>query len=475
MACTSTPISAEPLAPAAALRHRMLAAAAWLLASNLGSQLLRLGSNLLLTRLLLPEAFGLVAVANTLYFALAMFSDLGIWQSVVRSARGTQPRFLGSAWVVQVLRGALLAGLLLALAIGLDHAREAGLFAAGTVYADPRLPGITALFALSALLQGLESMKLALAQRELRTGELARLDLSSQLLATVLTLLLAWQTASPWALALGSVAGSALRTAASHLWLQGPAIRPCWDGSCARELLGFGKWIFASSIIGFLAAHGEKLILGASLQAASFGRFTIAATLIAAIAGLYASLNGHLVFARLSEALRSGQADEATQVYRRVQHSADLLLGLLAGLLLLTGQWVVWLLYDARYRDAGWMLQWLGLGLLAMRYQVLEQLMFARGQPALVTANNSLRALALLLTVPAGYRLGGEPGAVAAVVLSQFAGWPLALRFQHQQGLLSRSSELAWPLALAAGMALGWGLDRLLSLLLPALATGTGT
>jgi hypothetical protein len=37
---------------------------------------------------------------------------------------------------------------------------------------------------------------------------------------------------------------------------------------------------------------------------------------------------------------------------------------------------VVDLLYDARYQNAGWMLQWLGLSLLAVRHQVVEQLMF---------------------------------------------------------------------------------------------------
>ena len=92
---THTMTSPAPVVP---LRARMLRAAGWLLGGNISSQALRLLSNLILTRLLVPEAFGLVAAANTLYFALVMFSDLGIWQSVVKSERGTQARFLGTAW-----------------------------------------------------------------------------------------------------------------------------------------------------------------------------------------------------------------------------------------------------------------------------------------------------------------------------------------------------------------------------------------
>ena len=115
------------------------AAALWLLGSQLGSQLLRLAGNLLLARLLAPDAFGLMAALNTLYFALVMCSDLGIWQLVVQSQR-TDPRFLGSAWSLQLLRALGLASMIVGLAALLGAAVAAGWLAPGTAYADPRLP-----------------------------------------------------------------------------------------------------------------------------------------------------------------------------------------------------------------------------------------------------------------------------------------------------------------------------------------------
>jgi O-antigen/teichoic acid export membrane protein len=453
-------------ATGAPLKSRMLHAAGWLVGGNVSSQLLRLASNLILTRLLLPDAFGLVAAVNTLYVALVMFSDLGIWQSVVKSERGHHPRFLGTAWTVQLLRGALLCLVVLAIALALHVAAGAGVFAAGTVYADPRLPLMMAAFAFGALLQGAESMQLATAQRELRGGHLARLEIGSQLVGTAVTLALAFATRSVWALLIGTLVASAARTAASHLFLPGRAARPCWDRSCAGEIIRFGKWIFVSSIIGFLAANGEKIILGGSLATASFGVFAIASMLLGAVTGVYATLNGHVIFSSLSHALRADRA-EMVRVYTRVQQLADLFLGVAAGLLLMAGQWAVWILYDARYQAAGWMLQWLGLSLLAMRHQVVEQLMFARGKPGWVSANNALRAIGLVLFIPAGFAVAGERGAIAGVVLSQFASWPLSLWFKHRQGLLSWSTEKWWLPALAAGVALGTVFDRLLGLCLP--------
>jgi O-antigen/teichoic acid export membrane protein len=457
-------VGAAVLDAAPDLQRRMLRAAAWLVGSNVASQSLRLLSSLVLTRLLLPESFGLMAAVQTLYFALVMFSDLGVWQSVVTHPHGEQAQFLGTAFSVQCIRGLLLAAFVALIALGLKLCALYAPFKADTVYADARLPVMVLVFALSALLQGAESMHIATAQRALQTPLLTRLELSSQLAGMVVTISCALWTHSVWSLLLGTITATLARTLLSHTMLRGPTYKPCWDRASLHDIVGFGKWIFLSSIIGFAAANGEKLILGGTLAAQDFGVFSIAALLLAAIVGLVGNLNAHLVFPSLSEALRSGDA-AAQKVYTRVQQIADAILGGIAGLTLVLGNWVVHLLYDARYAEAGWMLQLLALGLVAMRYQVLEQMMFARNRPGWVTLSNSLRALALVLLTPLAYASGGVQGAVLAVVASQFSGWTVAIVFKLRQGLMSWKSEAVWPLALLTGSSLGWLAHLLLSLL----------
>ena len=452
-----------------ALKSRMFNAAGWLIGSNVAGQLLRLISNLILTRLLLPEAFGLVAAVNTLYFGLVMFSDLGVWQSVIRSEHSDDPRFLGTAWSVQLLRGVLLFFIVMAIALVLHLGAGAGWFESGTVYADPRLPPMMVVFGLSALLQGFESMNLASAQRELLGLKLARLEILSQLSAVLVTITLAWLTRSVWSLLIGSVVSSAVRTLMSHFALPGKLARPAWDSSYAHEIVDFGKWIFLSSIIGFLAANGEKLILGGSLSVASFGIFSIASMLMAAFVGVYSSLNGHVVFSSLSLALKSGNKSEELRVYTHVQSLVDLFLGTSAGLIIMAGQWAVWILYDQRYHAAGWMLQCLGLSVIAIRHQVTEQVMFARGDPSWVSANNALRAVALVIVIPFGQRVWGEVGAILAIAVCQCASWPLSLEFKRRQGLLTWATERWWIPALAFGLGLGWLLNAAFTALFPLL------
>src|SRR5450631_2183138 len=72
------------------LRRRVLNAGAWTFVSYGLSLVIRFGSSLLLTRLLVPEMFGVMAMATVVMIGLAMFSDLGLAQSVVRSERGSE-------------------------------------------------------------------------------------------------------------------------------------------------------------------------------------------------------------------------------------------------------------------------------------------------------------------------------------------------------------------------------------------------
>ena len=65
-------------------------------------------TNLALTRILVPELFGIMMIVNTVRTGIELLSDIGIAQSVIRSSRGEQPVFYNTAWTLQVARGAAL-------------------------------------------------------------------------------------------------------------------------------------------------------------------------------------------------------------------------------------------------------------------------------------------------------------------------------------------------------------------------------
>ena len=92
----------DPQAPAPAnralgldsLRSRAASGTVVSLAGQVAAQGLRLVSNLILSKLLFPEAFGLMALVNMLMLALTAISDVGIQPAIIRHARGDEQRFL---------------------------------------------------------------------------------------------------------------------------------------------------------------------------------------------------------------------------------------------------------------------------------------------------------------------------------------------------------------------------------------------
>jgi O-antigen/teichoic acid export membrane protein len=70
---------------------------------------LRLASNLILTRLLFEEAFGLMALVGVFLQGLQSFSDIGLRPAVIQNPKGEEPEFLATAFTIQGVRGLLLA------------------------------------------------------------------------------------------------------------------------------------------------------------------------------------------------------------------------------------------------------------------------------------------------------------------------------------------------------------------------------
>src|SRR4030067_3228097 len=89
------------------LRQRVLQSGSWTLLGYGVNQALRLGGNLILTRLLFPEAFGMMAIIQAVAFGAHMLTDVGVGPSIVQNARGNEPAFLNTVWTVQIVRSVL--------------------------------------------------------------------------------------------------------------------------------------------------------------------------------------------------------------------------------------------------------------------------------------------------------------------------------------------------------------------------------
>jgi O-antigen/teichoic acid export membrane protein len=162
------------------LRQRVLRAGGWSIAGFALAQVIRFGTNLVMTRLLVPEMFGVMAIAHTVMIGLVLFSDLGLRLNVIQSRRGNDPVFLNTAWVTQILVGSLLALGAVVVASLLALANHLGLLPPESAYAAPVLPYVIAALGSTLLLAGFESTRSAESSRRLALGRLIQVQLAAR-------------------------------------------------------------------------------------------------------------------------------------------------------------------------------------------------------------------------------------------------------------------------------------------------------
>ena len=148
---------------------RAMRSSAWTMLGYGASQALRFGSNLILTRILFPEAFGLMTLVTVFIIGLAHFSDVGIAPSIMQNKRGDDPDFLDTAWTIQVIRGAVLWLCTFALAWPAAH-----------FYGEPMLIELLPVAGLALLVSGFNPTRMDTAHRHLMLGRVTIIDLVSQ-------------------------------------------------------------------------------------------------------------------------------------------------------------------------------------------------------------------------------------------------------------------------------------------------------
>lgn len=399
------------------LRVRVIKAGSWIVLSHLVSQFIRLGSNMVMTRMLVPEYFGIMVIANTLLVGLAMFSDLGLRQNIIQSSKGEDRVFLNTAWSVQIIRGFVLGLICCVIASGILFINKIGFVSVNNVYSTPVLPWVILVLSLNPIISGFESTKLATENRALSLGRITFIELFTQVLGISVMFAWAFFDRSVWALVVGGVCSSFTKTCLSHLVLHGEHNNFHWDKDAIHEIVNFGKWIFLTSILGFFVNNGDRLLLGGLISSGMLGVYSVAIFMVGAIQGIIFKLIGNVTFPALGEIKRL-QPERVRELYYKIRRPIDIFCLFSCGFLFLAGQNIIKLLYDDRYIEAGVMLEILALSLAVVRFGVAGQFFLVLGKPKLLTVVISIRLASIIIFVVLGYQYNYVIGAVWGLVVA---------------------------------------------------------
>ena len=422
------------------LKKRVSNSASWVFTGHMTSQILRLASNLIMTRLLVPEMFGVMALVTVFMMGIAMFSDVGLQQNIVQSKKGEEKSYLNTAWSIQIIRGVIIFIIALLISSTLFMSQQKNFFPDNSVYADPILPFVLAIMSFTAVIAGFNSVNLFLLNRKLLISKVITIEVISHAIGLVVMVSVAWFWREIWVLVLAGLISATVKMLLSHHSSLGQ--RCCFkiDKQHCYDIIHFGKWIFLGSILGFLLSQGDRLFLGAWLTPEMLGIYSIAFFMANAAREIMKKLAGSVFYPMLSEVFRENP-EKIKSVYYRLRLRVDFVTMTAAGFLASTGSVIIAFLYDDRYLESGWMFQILSISIIFIGFNMAAACLMARGDSKSHAIMMMVTVTVLFIGLPIAHSFFGLIGAIVFIALLDMANIPTTLYMMKKAEVLNIKRE----------------------------------
>jgi len=381
---------------------------------------IQFGTVMILSRLLPPQAFGLLAMIAALTEILEQIKDFGLSAATIQKTDITHEQVTALFWINSV------AGMAVAL----------GLFAGAPLlarfYGQPELTDITRWLALAFIISGATTQHWALLRRQMRFSTIAWIDVGSELLGMATAVVAALAGAGIWALVaqrLASCGAVMLATWSTSRW------RPGWPRRCPgmKSLLVFGGSVTFNGIVNILGRNIDQVLIGWYWGPLPLGLYERAYKL------LMSPINTIMVPIYSVGAPALSRLHEDPERYRRAYVSLSEKLAMLtvpaAALMVVTADWIVALLLGAQWHDSAPIVAWLGVAAALLPLGVTTGLLFVTQDRApelfkVGTLASTISIVSILIGLPFG-----PVGVAASFALgSTFVRIPLCFWLAGRKG-----------------------------------------
>ena len=280
----------------------LLKGAIWIGVSRIAVNAIGFLSTVVLARLLLPQDFGLVAIASSVAAIFAAISELSLVQALVQHDDPQDDHF-DTAFTLDAIRGVVLAGVISILALPFSVA-----------FKEPRLVGLMFCFAGASLIGCLANPRLALLERRLEFRQWIILSGGEKLVGFIVAAVIAFMFRSYWALAVGAVAAQTMRVAASYMLVR---YRPRLSVSRYRELLSFSLWLLLAQAVQAISWRADPLLYAAFLPTKTVGFFSVGSRVSSLAVGEVLQPISQVLFPAFSQ--MKNQPSRLREAYTRAQ------------------------------------------------------------------------------------------------------------------------------------------------------------
>jgi PST family polysaccharide transporter len=252
------------------------------------NRFLTLGIAAVLSRLLSPEDFGIIAMVSVISGFMSIFADGGIGSAVVqfRNFNGKDHQSLFS---LSLLLGLLLAGLL---ALGSSFV--------AVFFDNPDLQPVAAVMALAFPCSTLGIVPRGLLQRDMRFREVAVVNIMAAFAAGIVGIVMAFDGWGYWALVAQTLTNSFLSSLAFLILAKLPPI-PHWDFAVIRKIFSYSGHLTLFSMINYWARNLDNLLIGKFIGSAPLGFYNRAYQLMMLPLSMLTSVISPVLHSVLSE------------------------------------------------------------------------------------------------------------------------------------------------------------------------------
>ena len=235
--------------------------AAWMVLFKFTERGLGLISTIILARLLIPQDFGVVAMAMSVIAVLELMGAFSFDVALIQNANAGRDHY-DTAWTFNVLFALASALLLVVLALPM-----------AIFYAEPRLEYVMYWLAVGMAVQGFENIGVVAFRKDMRFDKEFKFLFGKKISSFAVTVPLAFILQDYWALVIGTLTGRLAGTLLSYLVHE---YRPRFSLAARSELFHFSKWMFFNNVAAFFRYRSADFIVGRFGGPHALGLFSVA-------------------------------------------------------------------------------------------------------------------------------------------------------------------------------------------------------
>lgn len=436
----------EPKLPP--VKESVLGGVAWTSLSFAAQQLLQTALSILLARLLLPEDFGIVALASLTISVLGLLRGVGAGTAIVQAKKPTE-KMLSSVFWFNAAVGVASTLILLAIAYPISIGLR-----------EPRVLPILLMLSPTFFLSILTTVQGSLLARQRRYKLYAKREVAATLLSGAVAVAMAFLGFGYYAL-VGQSITKGVFSILFLWWTVDWRPKLLFDWPSMKEVMRFGLPLQGSNLLFYLSRNLDNLIVGRWLGATALGIYGFAYASIQQPIRIVQSILGRVMFPELSRI--QDDLPRVREVYKEaIRHIAGILWWPLGGLLVMAPEAVPFV-YGHQWRPAVFLLQVFVLVAIPQTVATTVGWIFnSQGETKRQFYLGLIGSLALYAGFIIGLRWGLMGIAMSYLVVNMAGAWPFnAYAFATiQLGFGDVMRTLRWPALALAELVAGLSIVR---------------